>query len=320
MVTGVGAIMGYGLLRSLRQARPHVRLIGADIHADAVGQAWCDAFEHAPLTSSAAYPEWLRDVVARHAVELLIPGFEQDVHRLSSERDMLAGLDCAMVLNDARLVELSQDKWAMHQELRAVGDELRIPSFLEGDFDALAAMLGLPFILKPRRSYAGKGLVRVQCRDDFAAHAASLGEVLMAQPLIGCDDEEYTVGVFGDGRGAVSCAITMRRRLALDGATAKAWVCQDASLDDAVCRLCRHFRPVGPTNLQFRRDAAGWKLLEINPRVSSTTSMRAAFGYNEGAMCMDYYLDGALPAQPRIRSGFAVRYIQDYVIHDRDHF
>src|SRR5690606_26867367 len=155
--------------------------------------------------------------------------------------------------------------------------------------------------LKPRRSYAGKGLVRVRCREDFAAHAARLGAVLMAQPLVGDDEQEYTVGVFGDGRGGMCCAIAMRRRLAPDGSTAKAWVCRDDALDAVVRRLCVQFRPLGPTNLQFRRDAAGWKLLEINPRISSTTSMRTAFGYNEAAMCVDYYLHGLLPAQPRVR-------------------
>lgn len=51
MVTGVGAIMGYGLLKSLRAADPSLRLIGADIFDDAVGQAWCDVFEQAPLTA-----------------------------------------------------------------------------------------------------------------------------------------------------------------------------------------------------------------------------------------------------------------------------
>ncbi|CAM5188185.1 hypothetical protein CDEF62S_02683 [Castellaniella defragrans] len=320
LVSGVGAIMGYGLLRSLRLGRSDVRLVGADIYDDAVGQAWCDCFEQAPYTSSPEYPRWLRGIVERYKVDLFIPGIEQDVHRLSSERETLSGLACKVVLNNERLISLSQDKWAMHQELLEWGDSVRIPSFLEGDYDHLAARLGLPFILKPRRSYASKGLVRVRNREDFSVHADQMGETLMAQPLVGADDQEYTVGVFGDGHGGAACSITLLRRLAQDGSTAKAWVRQDDTLDDVVQRLCAHFKPVGPTNLQFRRDETGWKLLEINPRISSTSSLRTAFGYNEALMCMEFYLDGTVPAQPEIRPGFAVRYIQDYVIYDRSHF
>jgi len=322
MVTGVGAIIGYGLLRSLRSAIPEVRLIGADIYPDAVGQAWCDAFEQAPFTASPHYFDWLRQVVDKHEIDLLIPGIEQDIYRFSDDRSRLSSLNCKVVLNTARLIELSRDKWAMHQELLALNDQARIPSYLAGNYATLVAKLGLPFILKPRRSYASKGLVRVACQKDFDAHADSIGEQLMAQPIIGSDDEEYTVAVFGDGQGGAYAAITLRRRLAQDGSTAKAWVKKEQSLDDVVSRLCAHFKPVGPTNLQFRRDRDGgcWKLLEINPRISSTSSIRSAFGYNEALMSMEFFLKGKPPSQPKFQGGFALRFIEDYIVHDRDHF
>ncbi|MGN8344665.1 ATP-grasp domain-containing protein [Pseudomonas sp. SMV71] len=321
MVTGVGAIMGYGLLKSLRAADPAVRLIGTDIYDDAVGRAWSDAFEQAPLTADPGYGQWLGDTLARHKVDLLIPGIEQDLHWLSDNRALLATLDCQVVLNNSHLIDLSRDKWAMDQALVALGDACRIPSLLSGDFHSLTAALGLPFLLKPRRSYASKGLVWVREERDFTPHAPLLGEYLMAQPIIGSAADEFTVAAFGDGRGDTGPIIAFQRRLASDGSTAKAWVYQDDSLEQVVVRLCRAFKPEGPTNLQFRRGGDGsWSLLEINPRISSTSSIRRAFGYNEAAMCLDYYLRGKKLARPTLRSGFAVRYIEDFIVYDRDHF
>lgn len=321
MVTGIGAIMGYGLLKSLRSAAPDINLLGTDIYNDAAGRAWCDEFEQAPLTSSSEYAEWLIKVLDKHRVRMLIPGIEQDVHWLSDHRELLKGLNCKVVLNDANLINLSRDKWAMHQELEASNDESRIPSSLKGTFDSLSRSFGLPFLLKPRRSYASKGLVWVETREDFELNATHLGELLMAQPIVGSNDQEFTVAVFGDGEGGVCASITFQRSLAADGSTAKAWVRNDEGLNQVVARLCKHFKPIGPTNLQFRRDGYnGWKLLEINPRVSSTSSMRTSFGYNEAAMCIQFYLDQRMPTQPVIRNGFAVRYIEDHVIYDRDHF
>lgn len=321
MVTGVGAIMGYGLLKSLRAADPSVRLVGTDIYDDAVGRGWSDVFVQAPLTSALEYGQWLGETLAGHQVDLLIPGIEQDIHWLSDNRALLATFDCQVVLNNQNLIELSRDKWAMDQALRELGDVSRIPSLLSGDFHSLKAALGLPFLLKPRRSYASKGLVWVHQERDFTPHAALLGDHLMAQPIIGSAADEFTVAAFGDGRGDAGPIIAFQRRLASDGSTAKAWVYQDDSLDQTVTRLCRAFKPVGPTNLQFRRGSDGsWSLLEINPRISSTSSIRRAFGYNEAAMCLDYYLDGKTPSQPAIRNGFAVRYIEDFVVYDRDHF
>ena len=319
MITGVGAIIGYGLLRSIRSSRSEVRLVGADIYNDAVGRTWCDEFEQAPLTASEDYFEWLADMVEKHHVDLIVPGIEQDVHRLSADRGKLVSFKCKVALNDPYLIDLTRDKWLMHQSLFDLDEATRIPSYLGGSYLELSTRLGLPFILKPRRSYASKGIVRVEKEQDFLAVEDMLGEHLMAQPLIGSDDEEYTVGAFGDGEGGVCAHISMQRYLAKDGSTAKAWIRNKPDLNETVLRLCSYFKPLGPTNLQFRLDNGCWKLLEINPRVSSTSSMRTAFGYNEASMIINYYLGGKLPVQPEIKEGYATRYIEDHVVYDCDY-
>ncbi|MBX2847254.1 MAG: ATP-grasp domain-containing protein [Acidiferrobacterales bacterium] len=318
LVTGVGAIIGYGVLNSLRAADPSIRLIGADIYSDAVGQEWADSFVVAPYTSADHYSQWLEQVIKEYSIDLLIPCIEQDLHYCSDHRADLMALGVKVVLNNAELIDLTKDKWHFHQEMKKISSSARIESYLEGSFSALSDLLGLPFMLKPRKGYASKGLIIVRSEADFIANEARLGDVLMAQPLVGHDDDEYTVGVFGDGAGNVCSSIALRRRLAIDGSTAKAWVVQDSSLDEVVSDLCSHFAPVGPTNLQFRKVIDGWKLLEINPRISSSTSLRTAFGYNESMMCVDFFLKDQQISQPVLRSGSASRYIADRVVYDSD--
>ena len=320
LVTGVGAIIGYGILRSLRQASRPLRLIGADIFPDAVGQAWVDHFVQAPLTANADYLAWLERTIVDNGVDMVMPGIEQDLYCFAGNRSFFSRLGVAVVLNSDLLMTLTADKWLMHEELKRIDSAARIPSFLTGDFASFARDLGTPFLLKPRKSYASKGLVKVSTPAEFAGHSAKLGTHLMAQPVIGSDDEEYTIAVFGDGSGQAKASIALRRRLAPDGSTAKAWVASPPGLEGAVASLCAHFKPVGPTNLQFRKDGADWKLLEINPRISSTTSIRTAFGYNESEMCVDYFVGGKTITQPALRQGFAARYIEDRIVYDRDHF
>jgi carbamoyl-phosphate synthase large subunit len=85
--------------------------------------------------------------------------------------------------------------------------------------------------------------------------------------------------------------------------------------------LCHLLHPLGPTNFQFRRCLDGPTLLEINPRISSSTSIRMAFGYNESAMALDFFLDHRNPVQPPIRRGRAVRYIDERIFYeDSIHF
>ena len=66
LVTGVGAIIGYGIIRSLRASRFPVRIVGMDIYPDAVGQRWSDVFEQAVRADQPDYAEHLAGIVRRH--------------------------------------------------------------------------------------------------------------------------------------------------------------------------------------------------------------------------------------------------------------
>jgi carbamoyl-phosphate synthase large subunit len=317
LVTGVGAIIGYGVLRSLRQSGLNVFLVGTDIYPDAAGQAWADKFVIAPLTGNTKrYRSWLREILTLHHIQLVIPGIEQDVAFFSDHREFFEELSVKVCLNDRRLINLTRDKWLMYCEMAPIFDDVTIPSHLKGDFRTLSGLFGLPFILKPRRSYSSKGLIRVHKESDFDALPERKEDSFIAQPIIGTDDEEYTTAIFGDGAGQVCASITLQRRLSAEGSTRYAKVHQDPALDDVVRSLSAHFKPLGPTNMQFRRHGASWKLLEINPRISSATSIRAAFGFNEAAMCHDFYVGNAKITQPPILRGWAVRYLQDYIVYD----
>lgn len=318
LVTGVGAIIGYGIIRALRSLPQSPRIIGMDIYPDAVGQYWCDAFVQAVPAAADNYLSFISETVTAEGIDLVIPGIEQDVTRLAQGREELSRCGARFALNRPELIELAGDKWATHQSLVAAGHPV-IPTRIEGTFAELSADFGTPFLLKPRRSYASKGICRVSDAEEFLFRQKRMGGEFMAQRIVGNDQEEYTVGVFGYGDGTASQPIAMRRTLSGEGATAKAWVVDERQLDKTVAGLVHFFRPVGPTNFQFRREGDNFFLLEVNPRISSSTSLRAAFGFNEAAMCLDYYLHGLRPECGPLRHGHAVRFIDELVFYAGDH-
>jgi len=183
-------------------------------------------------------------------------------------------------------------------------------------FDELAGRYGLPFLLKPRRGFGSKGIVRIDSEETFLKHRNDNGAVLMAQPIVGNDEEEFTTSAFCNGNGAFWACMTLRRKLSKDGFTEKAEVSDSDEFKGAMSDLCQLLRPIGPTNFQFRRCTNGPKLLEINPRVSSSTSIRAAFGYNESAMAVNYFLENRQPSQPAILRGRAVRYVEEKIFYE----
>lgn len=178
-------------------------------------------------------------------------------------------------------------------------------------YDELAQALGCPFIIKPRRGSASKGFAIVSGPSDWGG--ISRDGSLIAQVLVGTADEEYTAGVYGDGRGSCAATIVMRRWLGREGNTVRAEVVSADPFRAAIETLCQLGQPVGPTNFQFRLDRGTAYLLEINPRFSSTTYMRTLCGYNEAAMAFDHYVGGVLPEQPNVQSRRLIRYAEDRI-------
>jgi carbamoyl-phosphate synthase large subunit len=316
LVSGASGIVGYGILRSLSGSGRQLGLIGTSIYGDSAAQAFCGIFERAPPTGDPGYVDWLLATIRKHQVDLIVPGIEVDMHKWIEHVPDIERSGAVAVLNDAALIRLCGDKWAFYEKLREAGLDCAIESTLCAEFESLQREYGLPFLLKPRRGFGSKGIVKIDGANTFAQHQRHLGQTLIAQPIVGDDDEEYTSSAFGDGRGGFHASMTLRRRLSKDGFTEKAEVVSTDELMEPISDLCNLFRPIGPTNFQFRKCADGYKLLEINPRISSSTSIRTAFGYNESAMAVDYFLGHQTPTQPDIRRGRAVRYTDEVIFYE----
>lgn len=314
LVTGVGAIIGYGLIGSLRQSKYEVHIIGMDIYQDAYGQHICDQFIQAIPASDPGYPLFLKKIIKEYKVDLVMFGTEQEISRLLYEEELLQEDYHKLVINNKRIVELSNDKWKTHEFLVENGFAA-IPTYIEGEYGTLSAVLGTPFLFKPRRSYASKGIRKIRDREEFMFLKKRVGDQFMVQKIIGDQEHEYTVATFGFADGTCIKPVMLKRKLSQEGATAKARVVDCEEMEAFVYRMVQLLKPVGPTNFQFRydNDSGKYLLLEVNPRISSSTSLRTAFGYNESQMCIEYFIGHIRPQDAILRKGSAVRYIADYV-------
>ena len=316
LVSGASGIVGYGALRSLKASGLNLQLIGTSMYSDSVAQGFSDIFVQAPPTNDPSYMAWLLDTITQHKVDMIIPCIEIDMYKWVAHLPAIEQRGAAVLINNVPLIQLCKDKWAFFQNLSSADLVCAIDSSLDTNYKTLRSKFGLPFLLKPRQGFGSKGIVRVDSEATFLKHQHDMCTVLMAQPIVGNDDEEYTTSAFCDGEGGLYASMTLRRKLSKDGYTEKAEVVQTDEFLVTIRALCRHFQPRGPTNFQFRKCTDGIKLLEINPRISSSTSIRTAFGYNESAMAVEFILDNKVPMQPEIRRGKAVRYTDDFIFYE----
>lgn len=316
LVTGVGAIIGYGIVKSLKKSKYPVNVIGMDIYEDAVGQHWCDHFEKGVMAKDPLFTDFLIEVISKYKIDLVIPGIEQDITRISADYEKLGNINVKFVINNRELLRVSDDKWLTHQKLETAGVQ-SIPSYIQGEYHHISNEVGKPMLLKPRRSYASKGILEIDSEADFDYWKNKIGANFMVQKIVGDSSSEYTAGVFVT-RSGQSQKIVMQRQLSGEGSTSKAKIIKNQALEAEIDKLIQIFRPEGPTNFQFRYENGHYYLLEINPRISSSTSLRSSFGFNEAEMCIEYYLEEKDPKLRELKTGNAVRYIEDWINYDSD--
>jgi carbamoyl-phosphate synthase large subunit len=313
MVTAVGGLIGQGILRSLRQVQCAHRLVGLDRSHNAYGASLCDASFRKPCAETdAAYLPWLRELMAREQVRLVLPGIEEDVFFFHDHRAAMSDWPAQIALNSPAAIEAGRDKWLLHEDL--LRHQLpAIPTTMPADWSGLCAALGEPpFIAKARRGSGSRGQRILHDESEWQRQRHLLGEGFLIQKLVGSDAEEYTVGLFGYGDGQSSELFVLHRRLWSGGT----WQAETVAPDDALTSFCaaltRVFKPIGPTNYQFRRAGDNWHLLEINPRISAATAIRAGFGFNDAMLCVEHYLCGQPRPRPgTLRQGRCQRYVTE---------
>jgi carbamoyl-phosphate synthase large subunit len=311
LVSGASGIVGYGILRSLQKSHNKCRLIGTTIYDSSIASAFCDIFEKALPTNHENYSDWLCDVIEKYSIDMIIPGIECDMFQWNKERNKISSTGTFLLLNNSKLIDLCQDKWIFYQKLMLKNKQISIPTYISGNFNTFQ----VPFLLKPRQGYGSRGIVKINNESEFERHKSKIGSELVIQPFIGSDEEEYTVSAFFDINSKLIDYLPLKRKLSKDGYTQEAQVV-GIDFETIITNLAEVFNPIGPTNFQFRKEVNDLKLLEINPRISSATSIRANLGYNESIMSVDYFLNNQVPKKldkSKILNKRAIRYTEDFI-------
>ncbi|MES2514149.1 MAG: ATP-grasp domain-containing protein [Bacteroidota bacterium] len=314
LVTGVGAIIGYGIIESLRLANVNCKIVGLDIFQENYGKYVCDEFIQVPYTSNPEYKNIITKIISDHQIDIVFPGIEQDLYYFIDNQH---NFKTRIVLNKKELVHLSKDKWSMYQFLKGRSYSFLIPTFIDLNYKSAAEKIGLPFVIKPKSSYASKGFYVIRNEADYLKIADEVNEATLFQPSVGTVDDEYTISVFGDGTGNYIDSLILRRYLSKAGASEKTYTIKnDELLMKAIKDLVKIFKPEGPTNFQFRKQNNKVYLLEINPRISSACSLRTKFGYNDPLFCIQHYLENKTYSIQDKKEGRAIRYIADQITYE----
>ncbi|MEM6909030.1 MAG: ATP-grasp domain-containing protein [Pseudomonadota bacterium] len=314
-VTGAGAVLGQGIIKSLKSASRDYRVRAYDPNPLSPGLYWTDKHGLLPMAKDPSYRPAVEAMLERERPDAVLVGTDVELEIFAQHRTEWEGrFGTKIVVSSPDIVRIADDKLATARWLEANG--LPFPKSAPGDdaaaIEQLIAEVGFPLVVKPRIGARAVGVSLV--RDRSALDAALQGrEGLVVQQWAGPEDQEYTAGVLCFD-GDVKASIVLRRDLR-DGNTFRAYADDYPDCEAYVRQVAAALQPYGPANFQFRRGPDGeFRLFEINARFSGTTPMRALLGFNEVDMVLGHLLFGEEITQPNVQKGTVVRFLEEQLL------
>lgn len=346
LVTAIGG-GGHGeqILKALRQvAAGRYKLFGGDMNSLCPQLSLVDVAFTLPPASHNEFIDAVLAICTRFDIRAVFHGCEPELLAYSGARERFAAAGILLPINRAEVIELCMDKLQTSEFLERQGFAPLRYRILD-DLASLDEIDWFPLVVKPfKGTGASKDVFVVQTAKQLRGVAEYLDlsseKALMIQEYVGTYEQEYTVGVLHDLDGVFINSVVLRRELK-SALNLRAVVPNLTGRSELGPRLVvssgishgeiGHFPEVAATceqiagaldvrgaiNIQGRVDSTGrFRVFEINPRFSGTTSLRALVGYNEPDILLRRHLRGEeIKSRFTYGKGFILRSLAESVMN-----
>lgn len=298
LVTGIGGVVGQGILRNLRAMEEDITIIGVNVSPVSGGNHLCDEVYQVPYAVEKNYIDAICKIIGQHNVQLILPSTDYEAYHLSLSSVKIPAVVAA---SPHEVCEFCLDKFLNFQEFDHQNIEFArsfLPSSYENQFKE--------FVVKPRE---GRG-----SRDIFINPMGprSFSDDYVVQEYL--DGPELTTTFYVRRTGELHGFITLLRSLE-NGSTSSCEVVfeYDEEVKELLEKMVKAFPFRGSCNIQSRVTSRGVVPFEINCRISGTNSIRAQFGFPDVLYTVQELFWDRAPDAPLVTKGSAVRISHDII-------
>lgn len=239
-------------------------------------------FYPAPLVSNDSYERFIKEIISKHKIDFYIPLIDEEIVLAKSK---IEGHENVIVVSPS--VDFSErclDKYKLMKELKSYGISY-IETYLGTEFKW---QLDAPIFVKPVTGRGSRGIKTINNQKQLEAYYLlenyAPKEIIVQPKIVGF---EYTIGVTVNDQNQI-LAISSKRVISKEGITKIAVTENIPEIDHLVISVVKEFEPKGPINIQLIKDEKNnLKIIEINPRFSTTTIME----FEGGIDLITLYID-----------------------------
>lgn len=316
LITGVGSVMGHSILDALVPTLDHTSEVYlTNSESGSAAEIWSKQhlsnshFSLSPLAASDDYENFVREFVSLRQIDLVFPGTQHELQKLSRLRD--EGLPIASPSES--IVNLCSDKLALAGFFADTG--LAHPKTRSAV--GFHPEKGCRYVAKPRRGSASRGFFLVESGSwPSVFEQIEQPSSYIVQEFL--DGEEFTCSLYKDLISGEIHKLVLSRTLSPDGASISGEVVRHPAIENYLSCISDQLAEVGwdygNLNVQLRLTESGPRVLEINPRLSSTESPKAKFGFNTCKAFVDNVVLGKTCSLQVVPAGLKFRrYYQEVI-------
>lgn len=330
IVTAIsGGSLGEQVFETLKVAKIPYYIITTNVEPCKNGLYEADKGYLVPLSSNKSYIPRLLAICRKEKVQVIIPGSEPELNVISQNREKFTKNNILVLINSQEVIETCQDKLRTMDFLKKEG--LLYPRFEILKNRALPKDFNFPVVIKPAKGGGGsRNVFLAQDQEDLNYYYNFFKKqklIPLAQEYIGEATKEYTIGVLTDFEGELLGSIALKREvkgdlsvrteiknykpgqkpLVLSSGFSQGFVDDYPKIRKYCEKIARALGSKGPLNIQCRKTAKGIYIMEINPRFSGTSPMRALMGFNEPDILIRKYLLKQKISKIKYKKGLVLR-------------
>ncbi|MFS1512903.1 NAD-dependent epimerase/dehydratase family protein [Chengkuizengella sp. SCS-71B] len=305
----VGTIVGQSVITSCNLSNLPIKTIGLGTDPFAFGGYECDEMDYVPSIYSKDYISELIKKCKKYAVDLIIPGLDDDALILSQNINKLTEEGLQVIVSEKELIELTRDKAYICEKLTPIAD-IFVKSYTLSEVQSWFDQHKFPLIAKPRGGAGSNGVEILLKKEDLARLTDQHIIQELAIPKqddpfreeylnqiakgINCQFSEISIQVVTNKEGKLIGKMVLYKKKMKNGVATETLPYKDDYIWSEIDKLLPTLRDLGhrgPLNIQGRLTDQGLKIFEMNPRFTGTTGMRAMMGFNEVESCIKEWLD-----------------------------
>jgi carbamoyl-phosphate synthase large subunit len=320
LVTGSGALLGQGIIRSINAIKDNSLIIhAADPDYRSSGNFISNKAHKIHFANHPNYIERIKEIIKNENIDVILIGTDTELPILAKyKKEIESEYSVKIIVSSTDVIDIANDKWKTAKFLKEKGFDYP-KSVMANNLKEVIEFkknVQFPYLAKPIDGARSKGLLIIENEQQLEEVIAN-PQNLVIQEFLNDDSGEYTSGCIVLN-GLCKSVVTLKRDLR-DGNTYRAYYNNEYSkFDNFVIAVAESLKVDGPCNFQFRIKNGKPVIFEINARFSGTTPLRFIFGFNEVEAVLSSIRSSKQNLTPILKEGMVIRAWSDIFISEEE--